>query len=128
MEAHWRWGDTPTDCSEVVNDVKSHADDNETNHNHIQAENLVGADVITLTESDSIYLASTTASSGGGTTTSFNQIKLENIAEGLQIASIKSPIFSLLRVKWKGAGSVTLGRDNAMANIYFTNRTRRRNT
>ena len=125
LEGWWRWGDTPGDCSITINDVKDHTDG--INARDIDAFGIVTADRQVMTSADSIFLADSTASSGGGTTISFPQVKIEGIQQGIcNLSNINSPLLQFVRVKIKGAGSMDLGEGKGQARLNYTNRRRRR--
>ena len=125
LEGWWRWGDTPGDCSITINDVRDH--DNSVNSRDIDAFGIVTADRQLMTSADSIFLASSTASVGGGTTITFPQVKIEGIQQGIcNLSNINSPLLQFVRVKIKGAGSMDLGEGKGQATINYTNRRRRR--
>jgi hypothetical protein len=128
LEGWWRWGDTAQDCSVTINDVKDAQDG--LNDRDITAFSLTagsGGNVITLSAVDSIFNASTTTSSGGGTTITYPQVKIEGISSTVcNLSNINSPLLQFVRVKWKGAGSVDLGEGKGEARLNYTNRRRRR--
>ena len=125
LEGWWRWGDTPGDCSITINDARDH--EASINARDIDAFGIVTADRQLMTSADSIFNADATASSGGGTTITFPQVKVEGVQTAIcNLANINSPLLQFVRVKWTGAGSCDLGDGKGEAKICFTNRRKRR--
>ena len=126
LQAYYRWGDTPGDCSTSIHDVQS-AIDNVTDRDLAVLYGSITAGDATDENSAAWNTAVDTVAEGGIEVASTSiagsaGFALENVqitcADGLQFFRVNAPKLANLRIKWTGAGTAT----SVEASIHYRRR------
>ena len=130
LEAWWRWGDTPQDCAENINDAIDYALSTVQTPvlgHHLRAIEIDQGDLIDL----SVGPASTYLADSDGTTPATAAVEFVNVViQGIvntacNVKDVADPILQYLRVKFKGAGSADLGPGKTEASLWYRKRRER---
>lgn len=130
LEAWWRWGDTPQDCAENINDAIDYALSTVQTPvlgHHLRAIEIDQGDLIDL----SVGPASTYLADSDGTTPATAAVEFVNVViQGIvntacNVKDVADPILQYLRVKFKGAGSTDLGKGKTEASLWYRKRRER---
>ena len=130
LEAWWRWGDTPTDCAENINDAIDYELDITNNNHDLRAQNFDQLAVVSPTTTpdsttESIYKATTQGTTGSATIALVNVV-IEGIVDtACNVKDLALPVLQYLRVKFKGTGSTDLGDGKTEASLWYAKRRKR---
>ena len=131
LEAWWRWGDTPQDCAENINDAIDYALSTAQTPvlgHHLRAIEIDQGDLILLSVGPaSTYLADSDGVTPATAAVEFVNVVIQGIVNtACNVKDVADPILQYLRVKFKGVGSTDLGPGKTEAFLFYKKRRTRR--